>query len=53
MNRYIHIYLRYKCAGCNVNVMRQSACLVLRKSRLIALLPPLHVIERRLVMNQT
>ena len=29
MNRYINIYLRYNCAGCNINVMRQSACLVI------------------------
>ena len=43
--------MRYKRVGYNSIVMRQSACLVLTQSRLIALLPSL--ISRRLAVHQT
>ena len=45
------ITVRYKRIGYNINIMRQSACLVLTQSRLITLLPSL--IARRWVGRQT
>ena len=45
------IIVRYKKIGYNINVMRQTACLVVNPSRLTALLTSL--IARRLVGLQT
>ena len=45
------IITRYRRIGYNLNVMRQSACLVLTQSRLITMLPSL--IARRWVGRQT
>ena len=45
------IITRYRRIGYNLNIMRQSACLVLTQSRLITLLPSL--IARRWVGRQT
>ena len=44
------IILRYKTIEYNINVIRQTACMVVNQSRLITLLPPL--IARRRVKPQ-
>ena len=50
-DQFRKIIVRYKRIGYNINIMRQSACLVFNQSRLITLLPSL--IARRWVGRQT
>ena len=50
-DQFRKLIARYKRIGYNINIMRQSACLVLTQSRLITLLPSL--IARRWVGRQT
>ena len=50
-DQFRNVIMLSKRIGYNVNVMRQSACLVITQSRLTALLPAL--IARRLAMHQT
>ena len=50
-DQFRKIIIRYKRIGYNLNVMRQSACLVITQSRLMAMLHSL--IARRWIGRQT
>ena len=50
-DQFRKIIMRYKRIGYNLNVMRQSACLVINQSRLMAMLHSL--IARRWIGRQT
>ena len=50
-DQFRKIMMRYKRVGYNLNVMRQSACLVINPTRLMAMLHSL--IARRWIGRQT